>query len=128
MKKIIPDFCVDLQGPGEAFEDIKQMGLSGETPLGVAKTKAINSDYHKPAEAWHAVVARGYLERAARVDELNGHSPGLRRAYGHRAQGTTTGAGCWSSFVMGAFVKISGDVSRICGIIAHDLAMARTQV
>jgi len=86
MKKIIPDFCVDLQGPGEAFEDIKQMGLSGETPLGVAKTKAINSDYHKPAEAWHAVVARGYLERAARVDELNGHSPGLRRAYGHRAQ------------------------------------------
>ena len=29
-------------------------------------------------------------------------------------------------FVMGAFVEIPGDVSRICGIIAHDLA--RTHV
>ena len=25
-------------------------------------------------------------------------------------------------FVMGAFAEMSGDVSRICGIIAHDLA------
>ena len=25
-------------------------------------------------------------------------------------------------FVMGAFAEISGDVSRICGIIAHELA------
>ena len=26
------------------------------------------------------------------------------------------------AFVMGAFAEMSGDVSRICGIIAHDLA------
>ena len=40
LSKIIPDFLFDMQGEGEAFEDIKkQMGLSGETPLGEAKTK-----------------------------------------------------------------------------------------
>jgi len=39
-----PDFLFDLQGAGEAFKDMKQMGLSGETPLGEAKTKAPNSD------------------------------------------------------------------------------------
>ena len=36
---MISDFCVDLQGPGEAFEDMERMSLSGETPLGEAKTK-----------------------------------------------------------------------------------------
>ena len=44
LNKIIPDFLFDLQGAGEAFKDMKQMGLSGETPLGEAKTKAPNSD------------------------------------------------------------------------------------
>ena len=29
LNKIIPDFHFDLQGVGEAFEDMKQMGLSG---------------------------------------------------------------------------------------------------
>ena len=40
----------------------------------------------------------------------------------------TTGDGCCSSsvFVMGAFAEMPGDVSRICGIIAHDLT--RTHV
>ena len=47
LNKIIPDFHFDLQGAGEAFEDMKQMGLSGAQPLGEAKTKAPNSDYHK---------------------------------------------------------------------------------
>jgi len=28
-------------------------------------------------------------------------------------------------FVMGALAEMSGDVSRICGIIAHDLARTR---
>ena len=61
---------------------------------------------------------------AARIDELNGHPPGsdgqmvtaLKRYNGGRVL----------VFVMGAFVEMSGDVSRICDIIAHDLA--RTHV
>jgi len=79
LSKAIPDFLFDLQGAGEAFEDIKQMGLSGETPPGEAKTKAPNSDYHKdepPVAARQAEVMRDYLKRAARTDELNGHPPG----------------------------------------------------
>ena len=103
------------------------MGLSGEQPLGEAKTKAPNSDYHKdepPVAARQAEVARDYLKRAARIDELNGHPPGsdgqmvtaLKRYNGGRVL----------VFVMGAFAEMSGDVSRICDIIAHDLA--RTHV
>ena len=87
LNKIIPDFLFDLRGAGEAFEDMKQMGLSGVTPLGEANTKAPNSDYHNhkdapPVAAWQAEVARDYLKRAARIDELSR----LRRAYCHRAQ------------------------------------------
>ena len=62
-KYVIPDFAFDLQGAGEAFEDMKQMGLSGEQPLGEAKTKAPNSDYHKdepPVAARQAEVSRDY--------------------------------------------------------------------
>ena len=79
LKKIIPDFSFDLQGVGEAFEDIKRMGLGGEEPLGEGKTKAPNSDYHKdesPVAARQAEVARDYLKRAAGIGELNGHPPG----------------------------------------------------
>jgi len=47
LSKITPEFVFDLQGKGEAFEDIKQMDLSGKKPLGEANTKAISSDYHK---------------------------------------------------------------------------------
>ena len=64
LSKIIPDILFDLQGAGEAFEDMSQMGLSGEIPLGEAKTKASNSDYHKdepPVAARQAEVARDYL-------------------------------------------------------------------
>ena len=73
--KIIPDFLFDLQGAGEAYGSIKRMGLSGEKPLGEAKTKALNSGYHKPkdeppVEARQVEVARDYLRRAARIDEL----------------------------------------------------------
>ena len=63
LNKIIPDFLFDLQGAGEAFEDTKQMGLSGAQLLGEAKTKAPNSDYHKdepPVAARQAEVARDY--------------------------------------------------------------------
>ena len=105
------------------------MGLSGETPLGEAKTKAPNSDYHnhkdeQPAAARQAEVARDYLKRAARTNELSGHSPGsdgqmvaaLKRYNGGRVL----------VFVVGAFAKMPEDVGRICGIIEHELA--RTHV
>ena len=57
------------------------MGLSGASPLGEVKTKAPKSDYHNhrdapPVAARQAEVARDYLKRAARIDELNGHPPG----------------------------------------------------
>ena len=95
---------------------MKKMGLSGETPLGEAKTKAPNSDYHKdepPAATRQAEAARDYLKRAARIDELNGRPPGsdgqmvaaLKRYNGGRVL----------VFVMGAFAEMPGDVSRICG-------------
>ena len=95
----------------------------GCKPLGEAKTKAPNFDYHKlepPVAARQAEVARDYLKRAARIDELNGHPPGsdgqmvtaLKRYNGGRVL----------VFVMGAFAEMSEVVSRICGIIAHDLA------
>jgi hypothetical protein len=61
LNKTTPDFLFDLQGAGETFEEMKQMGLSGEQPLGEAKTKAPNSDYHKdepPVAARQAEVAR----------------------------------------------------------------------
>ena len=79
LNKTIPDFLFDLQGAGEAFEDMKQTGLSGEKLLGEAKTKAPNSDYHKgepPFAARQAEVARDYLKSAARIGELNDHPPG----------------------------------------------------
>ena len=79
LNKIIPDLRLDLQGAGEASEDVKQMGLSGERPLGEVKTKAPSSDYHQimpPVAARQAEVARDYLKRAARIGELNGHPPG----------------------------------------------------
>jgi len=82
------------------------MGLSGAQPLGEAKTKAPNSDYHKdepPVAARQAEVARDYLKRAARIGELNGHPPGsdgqmvtaLKRYNGGRVL----------VFVMGAFAE-----------------------
>jgi len=129
LNKIIPDLLFDLRSAGEAFEDMKQMGLSGASPLGEVKTKAPNSDYHNhrdvpPVAARQAEVARDYLKRAARIDELNGHPPGsdgpmataLKRYNGGRVL----------VFVVGAFAEMSEDVSRICDIIAHDLA--RTHV
>ena len=81
LSKIIPDLFFDLRSAGEVFEDMKQMGLSGASPLGEVKTKAPNSDYHNhrdvpPAAARQAKAARDYLKRAARIDELNGHPPG----------------------------------------------------
>ena len=68
LRKIIPDLLFDLRSAGEAFEDIKQMGLSGASPLGEVKTKAPNSDYHNhrdapPVAARQAEVARNHLKR-----------------------------------------------------------------
>jgi len=34
LNKINPDLLFDLRSAGEAFEDMKQMGLSGALPLG----------------------------------------------------------------------------------------------
>ena len=81
LNKVIPDLLFDLRSAGEAFEDMKQMGLSGASLLGEVKTKAPNSDYHNhrdvpPVAARQAEVARDYLKRAARIDELNGHPRG----------------------------------------------------
>ena len=92
LNKIIPDLLFDLRSAGEAFEDMKQIGLSGATPLGEVKTKAPNSDYHNhrdvpPVAARQAEVARDYLKRAARIGELNGHPPD------HRAQEVKWGPG-----------------------------------
>ena len=129
LNKIIPDLLFDLWGAGETIEDMKQMGLSGATPLGEVKTKAQNPDYHNhkdmpPIAARQAKVARDYLKRAARIDELNGHPPGsdgqivaaLKKHNGGRVL----------VFVVGAFAEMPEDLSRICDIIAHDLA--RTHV
>ena len=103
--------------------DIKQMGLSGASPLGEVKTKAPNSDYHNHRDV-PPEVARDYLKRVARIGELNGHPRGsdgpmataLKRHNGGRML----------VFVVGALAEMPEDVSRICGIIAHDLA--RTHV
>ena len=81
--------------------------------------KAPNSDYHKdepPVAARQAEVSRDYLKRAARTGELNGHPSGsdgpmataLKKHNGGRVL----------VFVVGAFVEMSGDVTRICDIIA----------
>ena len=123
LNKITPDLQLDLKGVGEAFEDVNQMGLSSEKPLGEVKTKAPNSDYHQiipPVAARQAEVARDYLKRAARIDELNGHPPGTGGPMAIALKGYNGGR--LLVFVMGAFAEISGDVSRICDIIAHDLA------
>ena len=91
LSKIIPDFLFDLRGAGETFEDMKQMGLSGVTPLGEAKTKAPNSDNHnhkdEPAGRGTAGGGRAGLPQARGKNRRSQRSPtGLRRAYGHRAQ------------------------------------------
>ena len=82
---------------------MKQMGLSGETPLGEVKTKAPNSDYHNhrdvpPVAARQVEVARDYLKRAAKLGELNGHPPGSDGPMASSRSRGTTGAGCWSSW------------------------------
>ena len=123
LNKIIPDFHFQLQGVGEAYENVEGMGLSGEQPLGEVKTKAPNSDYHEdesPVAARQAEVAREYLKRAAKIDELNGHPPGTDGPMATELKRYNRGQVL--VFVMGAFAEMSGDVSRICDIIAHELA------
>ena len=123
LNKTIPGFLFDLQGAGGASEGMKQMGLSGEKPLGEVKTKAPNSDYHQimpPVAARQAEVARDYLKRAARIDELNGHPPGTDGPMVTALKGHNGGQVL--VFVVGAFAEMPGDVSRICDIIAHELA------
>ena len=108
---------------GEAYENVKGMGLSGEEPLGEVKTKAPNSDYHEdepPVAARQAEVAREYLKRAAKIDELNGHPPGTDGPMVTELKRYNRGQVL--VFVMGAFAEMSGDVSRICDIIAHESA------
>jgi len=72
---VSPTSLSTYKGAGEAFEDMKQMGLSGAKPLGEAETKAPNSDYHKDepsVAARQAEVAKDYLKRAVGIGELNG--------------------------------------------------------
>ena len=77
-----------------------------------------------PVAARQAEVARDYPKRAAKIGELNGHPPGsagqvvaaLKRYNGGRVL----------VLVVGAFAEMSEELSRICGIIAHD--QVRTHV
>jgi len=91
-------------------------------------TKAPNSGYYNhrdvpPAAVRQAEVARDYLKRAAGIGELNGHPPG---SDGPRATALKRhNGGRVLVFVVGAFVEMPEDVSRTCGIIAHDLARTR---
>jgi len=74
--------------------------------------------------ARQAEVARDYLKRAARIEELNGHPPGS-----DGPMATALKRHNWGRvlvFEMGAFTEMSGDVSRICDITAQDLS--RTHV
>ena len=86
------------------------------------------SDYHNhrdvpPVAARQAEVAWDYLKRAARIGELNGHPPG---SDGAMATALKRYSGDWVLvFVVGAFAEMSEDASRICDIIAHDLARIR---
>ena len=43
LNKTTPDLLLDLRSAGEAFEDKEQTGLSGEAPLGEAKTGVLRS-------------------------------------------------------------------------------------
>ena len=100
LNKAISDFLFGLQGAGKVFMDMRQMGLSGEELLGEVKTKAPNSDYHQimpPVAARQAEVARDYLKRAARIDELNGHPPGTDGPMVTALKGYNGRARCWSS-------------------------------
>ena len=65
-------------------------------------------------------AARAYLKRAERFDELNSHPPGSNGSMLTALKKYNRGR--MLVFVMGAFVGISGDVSRICDIIAYELA------
>ena len=43
LSKAIPGSLFDMQGAGEAFGEIKQIGLCGEKQLGEAKARSSNS-------------------------------------------------------------------------------------
>ena len=97
LSKIIPDFLFYLQGAGKPFKDMKQMGISDEKPLGVAKTKAPNSDYRKNEPPVVVGGGRAGLPQARSEDRWAQRLLiGLLRAYCHRAQEAQRGAGCWS--------------------------------
>ena len=82
-----------------------------------------NSDYHKdesPVAARQAEVARDYLKRVAGIGELNGHPPGSDGPVVVALKKYNEGGVL--VFVMGAFAEMLGDVTRICDIIAQELA------
>ena len=96
LNKIIPDFLFDLQGAGEAFEDMKQMGLSGAQPLGEAKTKAPNPTTTRTSHRSRQgrLRLRGTTSSARRGSTS---STAIRRGRWSPRSRDTTGAGCWSS-------------------------------
>ena len=107
LNKIIPDFAFDLQGAGEAFEDIKRMGLGGEEPLGEGKTKApIPTTTRKSRLSRHG-------RRRSRGTTSSARRGSTSSTATHRAP-----TGPWLPrnrgrvlvFVMGAFAEMSGDV------------------
>ena len=95
LNKAIPDLLFDLRGAGEAFEDMKQMGLRFASPLGEVKTKAPNSDYQNHRDVPSVAARQAEVARRGSAS-----STATRRAptglWPPRSRGTT-GAGCWPS-------------------------------
>jgi len=48
LSKIIPDLLFDLRSAGEAFEDMRKMGLSGASPLGEVKDQGTQLQLNHP--------------------------------------------------------------------------------
>ena len=78
----------------------------------------------KPSGLWGPVKYFKESEFRNRKNSANGHPPGTDGPMVTALKGHNGGQVL--VFVMGAFAEMSGDVSRICGIIAHELA--RTHV
>jgi len=121
LHKIIPDFTLDRQGAG--VEDMKQMGLSGEA---AGRGQDQITQFSTTTRTSHRPLHGRRRSRRATSSAQRGsmRSTATHRAptglWPPRSKGTTGGRVL--VFVVGAFAEMSEDVSRICDIIAHDLA------
>ena len=120
LNKAIPDFLLGLQGSGEAFEDVKQMGLSGRSRRARSRprhpapttTRSCHRSRHgrgRPRGTTSS-AQRGSVNSAAYPPGPDGPMVAALEGYN---------GGRVLVFVMGAFAEMPGDVSRICDIIAH---------